>query len=865
MENTYKFITHVVNNLFPLNEYSEGEIARLMTQFKEEAEDFDIKISDEQLRKYIERFDQLKNSPKIQEKDLRKWSLAKLIKLITSSEGAEVEDKEEIDATPDVVYDENGYVVWNGSKEGNCINYGRGEKWCITRGSFGNYRYSEQRGYPTFYLAKNTNLPDSDKLSFVAIQVRDVSDEGKRYVYTNRQNSPYESNPMSFSGLTSEVPWLTNIPNIKSLLKYIPLSKSEKVTQVYGNKAVSIRDWANLPFSEKKQYLVVRKEKNNLFDDITNSEFVSNYLPNYPQIATFIAVSPGLINPIILLKNLDKFSSNDRKSVTANLHDNVNLEELSKDTLPFDVKKLLTILNKWDISINDRLYVTKNGEAIVKLTFGDNIKVGVFTEERDYPNIKLNKRTSKFLIDYPELDKIPFNSLLKLANDEVIDKSLIDRILQAAEKDPNSAIAVKDTENGKIILDSNTFTSYKVEGDKIVPIPFDSEEVQNILSSEEDSSGFQESAVNLLFNSKKENLPSQIDKDSFINLLKNTPYSKRTRNGFIVIPSSKGIAIIPTNYASDKLDDESFGFGNNKYGGGVPWNHFVRTPKLDTEVLKLYFDYLRSQNLKYTDEQLLSVLRGVNKKEFIAANPPMVENSMYKPAVFDDTSYLVNVQNPRESKRIGSFDKIIKANLTSSQAQRILGTTVQAPATQAPTAATPAAAPTQAGAPRRGRPAGGARPAVPAVQGGTGTEQQMEVRGLTTAWNGLPVPIRTRLSNVVQEPGISRGASRRNNQLGTRGRVMSTWNAGPSSIYFIRLASGTTIASINVQPGNINYILVPGQAPIRLNSPAQLVAALQQRNLAEILIAEFMVSNPTKLTETKKILNYYIKSKNRKK
>ena len=34
-----KFILHVVHNLFPLNEYSEGEINRLMAQFKAEAED----------------------------------------------------------------------------------------------------------------------------------------------------------------------------------------------------------------------------------------------------------------------------------------------------------------------------------------------------------------------------------------------------------------------------------------------------------------------------------------------------------------------------------------------------------------------------------------------------------------------------------------------------------------------------------------------------------------------------------------------------------------------------------------------------------------------------------------------------------
>ena len=56
-----RFITHVVNNLFPLYEYSEGEIKRLMDQFKEEADDLNISITDDQLKKYIIRFDQIKN------------------------------------------------------------------------------------------------------------------------------------------------------------------------------------------------------------------------------------------------------------------------------------------------------------------------------------------------------------------------------------------------------------------------------------------------------------------------------------------------------------------------------------------------------------------------------------------------------------------------------------------------------------------------------------------------------------------------------------------------------------------------------------------------------------------------------------
>jgi hypothetical protein len=844
MKNTYKFIEHVIGNLFPLNEYSDGEMKRLMEKFKEEADDLGIKISDEQLKKYIERFDQLKDSPKIEDKEIRRWPLSKLIKLVSSSGGADSEEEE----GPDVLYSDNGYTIYSGGNEELCQRHRNDVPWCITRGSFGNYRYNAGKDYPSFYLIKNTNLPSSNRLSFVAIQV--IGDD--KYIWTARDNSPNESSRMGWSTLTSEIPWLENIPNIKNILKSIPLSSKEKATQVYSKSGseISIREWVSMPFNEKKQYLVVRK-KSKIFNDITNEEFVADYLPKYPQLAAFAAVTPGVVDPLLLLKNLDKFSANDRKSITANLHNLVDTKELSKNILPFDVKKLLTALNKWDIKNDERIYVTKNGEAIVKLKFDDGLKLGVFTAEDDYPNVKVNKRTAKFLLDYPKIDEIPFNNLIKLASEDIIDKDFITKVLQKAEQDPNSAIVVKDTEDGKILLDSNSFTSYKIEGDKISPIPFSSDEVQNVLASETENSGFQKSATDLVF--AKQDIPAQIDKDSFLSILKNTPYDKRTKDGSVIIPLGNGLVVFNTDISQNS--PYSFSYGVDSPSWNVYRSYSIQ---MDSNIWREYFNYLRNKNISYTDEQLIRLFSNMysGKKAFVEALPPMVDNSMYKPAVLDGTAYLVNTRNPRDSKMVSNTSgKLIKGALSPSQASRALGVTVQAPAGQAQAA--PAA---QAGEPRRGRPAGvpgTPRPAAAPVEGALETSRLMSARGLETAFNGLPRAVRARLATAVQETGISRGASRRNNQLGNRGRVAATYNSGPSSIYFITLANGSRIASINIQPGNGNYILIPGQEYVRLNSPTELLSALQARELAEVFIAEFMSSNPTMIDETRKIVKFY--------
>ena len=114
-----KFILHVVHNWKnELNEaYSEGAVKKFIEKFREEADDLNIQITDEQLKSYIQRFDVLKNSPKITEKDLNKWSIGQIIRLVTSSKGTDTEEKE--DDTPDVVYNDNGITIWNTSRSGS--------------------------------------------------------------------------------------------------------------------------------------------------------------------------------------------------------------------------------------------------------------------------------------------------------------------------------------------------------------------------------------------------------------------------------------------------------------------------------------------------------------------------------------------------------------------------------------------------------------------------------------------------------------------------------------------------------------------------------------------------------------------------
>jgi len=829
-KNIHKFITHVVNNLFPLNErrYTPEEIALFKNKFKIEADDLNIDINDTQLDKYIEAFDALykdKQSP--EKRNLRYWSLNDLIRLVSSSKGADVKDKE---VGPDVLYSENGITVYSGETEELCQRHQFDVKWCITRTAFLKYRLSGV----SFYLIKNDTdeWKDDEKLAFVAIQVRNTTNEKEKYIWTPKDNSPNESPKMGWSKLTSDIPWLTQIPNIKNILEYIPFNSTEQV-KTFKDNEITIREWSNLPFEIKKQYLVIRKELKILFEDITIDEFVSKYLPKYPLISTFIAKNAGIIESKILFKNLDKFSDDDRESIIRNSRELFKTDELSKDFLPFDVKLLLTKLKKWNLSSDERIYITKNNEVIVKLKFtpgSDNVQMGVFTAEDSYSNVKLNTRTSKYLLDYPEIDKIPFNTLIKLTNDEAIDKSFIEKVIVKAEEDPNSAIAIKDVEDGKILLDSNTFTSYKIKDGKISSIPFNDEEVQKVLSTETENTGFQESAVNIVF--QQTDISPSIDKNAFLNILKNTPYDKRTKDGSVILiddnpESTNSIFAMPTEIPF--RIKTGFSYGRDT------WNqYFSRNQDLNMDTIKPYFNYLRSKNVGFNDETLIRWLDSSYTslaKKIISLNPPMEPNSIYYPAVIGDKYVLINKSNPSASKAIGKNNALIRANVPPSVAREITGVgaeqTPRAPRTPRPT--TPQAA----------------------VAPNTTVNAALDFNGLTAGFNDLPTSIKGRIRGGDIVP-----YARRNAAVDAVGRVRSFIQNGQSKFYIIRLNSGTIIGFATMQPDARHYIVTATRV-YQVPRVGQLASVLQQRNISEgtkIALKMHAAAYPEEANEIKKIL-----------
>jgi hypothetical protein len=876
MRNKYKthnyineFIEYVVNNLFPLNEYSSGEMKYLMDKFKEEADDLNIEVSDAQLQKYIERFDALENSPKVEEKDLRKYSLSKLIKLVTTSKGVEVPD--EVDTTPDVVYNENGLIIYNGSKEENCLKFGSGESWCITRGSFGNYRYNDSRKNPTFYLVKDTNKPDSDRASFFVV----VVGNDNTYKVSDRSNNDVGGRQTEWERWEN---WdfverhFPSVRGLRSVFKYIPLSSSEKLNNKYKETPTSIRDWLKLPYQTKEQYLVLRQGKD-LFSDISNNEFIEKYLPKQQPIANFISTNQGIIQPELLAKHLESFSNQQVKSIIANMRNPVSIDILSSDTTPFAVKKYLLKNNKIKLNSNQKSYVTEDGNTIVLLTIGDEIKMGLYQAEDDFPNVKLNKRTSKFLLDYPDLEQIPLSQLLKLASQDIIGKEVIEKLINKIKSDPESNIVIQKKDNIEYIIDTDSLEAFKIEGNNISSEDFNSDEVQNILNDlNGGSEDRQEKTKEFIQNNVLEDnhIPERFSKEATLRTIKSLPLNKRiidfkpryntSYQRSIIIPiggQESYMMIIP---ATSTLAGNGLLWILGSYDTNNWRNKLSARNIYNAEQVQALVEYLRESNTNVTQEQLLSTMRSSAslrmKREFINANPPIDPNSNLKPVIFNDNLYLVNTQNPRNSFIISNrTGRLLSKVLTSRNVSQILGTQVGGEQGAEPQVR------------RRGRPAGTTRNAT-AVQtqpqaqqaGTTDVASAMARVGLENGFSNIPRADLRRLNiNNARIVPVrnNRGASRRQNALGNSGRVTAVIEAGRSDIYIIQLTNGQTIASVRTQPNNNHYIITSNQA-IPLGSPTELMSALRARNLAEIkkfIVNEYINGDTNRLNELKNLKN----------
>jgi hypothetical protein len=289
-----------------LNELSEKAIQQLIEKFSKETS-----LSPEGIRRYIERFKQIQNSPNVKKKDPFEYTWKEFEQVVDANRKKDIKAGK-IDPTAEdanKVYDKNNLRVYVGKTKEACIKYGNGYSFCISsRGEdnmYASYRLEffledwYNLIFNTPYFVFNDSLsseqkpngdfvdPDHLLVIFIGIKPGITKDRefysqlnkpeeikylqdinGVSFSVTNANNTG-ERYFESFGEMINEYPW---VKVLKDVIKPVPPTK-EEVEEAKIEKEFKDR------FLDEGLKLRIFLEENTPISNYTIDELMY-YLPN---------------------------------------------------------------------------------------------------------------------------------------------------------------------------------------------------------------------------------------------------------------------------------------------------------------------------------------------------------------------------------------------------------------------------------------------------------------------------------------------------------------------------------------------------------------------------------------------------------
>jgi hypothetical protein len=308
-----------------LREVNAKIVTMLKTRWKQENRNLD----DEQMDYYLQRFEQLKNNPKITNKDITKYSWHDLEHLIDSfpvKPGKEFK-KNSAEVDGDLVYDKNNIKIYSGKTMKQCITYANNEKysWCISRTNvasnlYTNYRFGSNPR--SFYFVFDQDKPDTKSggefISPIHAFVVHAEEDGE-YGFSNANNTG-DTNNLSWDGLGAKIKSFKDgsstwekMKGLESLFKYIPPTEEESEIAMMKGKHLSDEQFLALNYRLKTAYINLGRELNgNTFSSLDND--LKNLYINQGHVIDFewIKDSLPLIKRFITLQIRDKNPINEK-------------------------------------------------------------------------------------------------------------------------------------------------------------------------------------------------------------------------------------------------------------------------------------------------------------------------------------------------------------------------------------------------------------------------------------------------------------------------------------------------------------------------------------------------------------------------
>jgi len=268
-----------------IKEYSVGLINKLIQKFKQE----DPKLTDDEIKKVINRFDQVKDN--VEQKDILRYNWDDLIDIVTSIEPKRIKagkiNNGEID-NADLVYNQNDLRVYKGKDKKACIRYGYGYTFCISARGEGNayagYRTGESgdEGTPALayfvfddgrYSEKDKNGEFIDPTHLLVVMVNEPKlDQPDTYYITEADNKTEDT--YTWSEAVDRYP---ELEELKDVLKYEPPSDNDIDVKI-----------SKLNQQKEKEYEMLTKSIENtipsMFESFSDSDHAFSIISS--QLAT---------------------------------------------------------------------------------------------------------------------------------------------------------------------------------------------------------------------------------------------------------------------------------------------------------------------------------------------------------------------------------------------------------------------------------------------------------------------------------------------------------------------------------------------------------------------------------------------------
>jgi len=792
------------------------------------------KVDRPEIEYAIEFFKKFQNNIEpAEDRDITKWTIQELLQFLKSKPGYKPpsEDDEEDEQAPPIVYQDDNLTIYDGSDEGRCILYGKGEKWCITGGSFANYRYDANKKYPTFYLVRDKRLADSNPKSFFVIMIGNddtykASDRTNNDLGSRRGQSEWQRWE-NWAFVEKEFP---SVKGLQSYFKYRPIPKKE----LDSKGMYTLEDWYySKDLNKKNQRLIdVLRQDSNPFrtqdgGSITWEKLIKNILSRPEMKAiTDLFVKSTYENPLIFLQSYEYFTPAQQKSIIANTNNPQHpvgitadklIDKYERDQITYQAVIDLLKADKVKPTNTTHLYITGR-DNVIYLDLDKDLIVVKVVDRGGMDTKTLSPKTEHYLLDDPNLASI---NLRKLAS-TVEAKGLSPKIIQTAisgESEDKQAVEA-DGITYVIQYDKDSISIINTKGKPVeggLPDPVADKLQSTVKSDPAKRQSFLKSII-------EQNAPAltQAQYQKILNGLsqEERTFTQEDRQYYIDV-QPLGVIIYrgafnpnTPSISTDSYQFDTTGF-KNRYSGNFPSNQIQDS--LDTFV-QTVLPPLTTQGVRNLLQNNSTIFR---RSPSIASNVRLTPDNEYKiiPKPDQGAIYLVNKVNKDDSRKFNiSSGNIVNMRLSQANYDQLLGREAQ-PRAQRPATGTAATA-----------------EALPANSAGGNVNLQQVFTDNGLSWTSLPTGLQNKLrqGGTVKNIRADRGTDTRNGLLRGRGRITSAYQlAGTASaLYIATLNSGTVVGIIASQPGNIHGVITATQFR-QYRSANDLPTIMQNNNISE--------------------------------